>query len=392
MFLGTDDGLYVSFDAGSNWDKWTHGFPTTSVKDLVIHPREHDLVIGTFGRAAWVLDDIRPLRALAADKSTIDKTVALFEPPVAYQAAYQQPTGSRFGGDALFNGENREFGARIRYYYQPSEVTDDKDDKDQEEEADTDGPSKDSLYMKIYDGNRLIRSLKRKVPDSAGIYSWTWYMDEAGVDRPSRTIRKRNNEPGGTDVKPGTYRIELSHMDQQSTTNIRVATDPRLQVSERTINEAYDRSKLLEGYTQTAADAVRQLVESKEAAEDYSKRMKKLDEKGYKELIDETKEVTKKIDSIVALYLGKVDRRQGITRSPLPTVMSRIQVARSYAGSRPNGMTATENRLLQQARNELDKALGATNAFFQNDWPAFKAKLEATSLSPFKETEVFSID
>jgi hypothetical protein len=338
-----------------------------------------------------VLDDIRPLRALAKDKSAIDQTVALFEPPVAYQAAYQQPTGSRFGGDALFNGENREFGARIRYYYKPSEVPENKEDKDQDKE-DTDGPSKDSLYMKIYDGNRLIRSLKRKVPDSAGIYSWTWYMDEAGVDRPSRTIRKRNNEPGGTDVKPGTYRIELSYMDQRSSTNIRVATDPRLQVPDRAINEAYDRSKLLEGYTQTAADAVRQLVESKEAAEDYSKRMKKLDEKGYKELIDETKEVTKKIDSIVALYLGKVDRRQGITRSPLPTVMSRIQVARSYAGSRPNGMTATENRLLQQARNELEKALGATNAFFQNDWPAFKAKLEATTLSPFKETEVFSID
>jgi len=54
LFLGTDDGLYVSLDAGSNWEKWTKGFPTTSVKDLVIQPREHDLVIGTFGRAAWV--------------------------------------------------------------------------------------------------------------------------------------------------------------------------------------------------------------------------------------------------------------------------------------------------------------------------------------------------
>ncbi len=65
MFLGTDDGLYISVNAGEKWTKWTEGFPTVSVKDLVIHPREHDLVIGTFGRAAWVLDDIRPLRALA---------------------------------------------------------------------------------------------------------------------------------------------------------------------------------------------------------------------------------------------------------------------------------------------------------------------------------------
>jgi hypothetical protein len=62
MFLGTDDGLYISIDAGTEWTKWTNGFPTVSVKDLVIQPREHDLVIGTFGRAAWILDDIRPLR------------------------------------------------------------------------------------------------------------------------------------------------------------------------------------------------------------------------------------------------------------------------------------------------------------------------------------------
>ena len=58
----------MSLDAGNKWTKWTSGFPTVSVKDLVIHPRENDLVIGTFGRAAWVLDDIRPLRALAKSK------------------------------------------------------------------------------------------------------------------------------------------------------------------------------------------------------------------------------------------------------------------------------------------------------------------------------------
>ena len=111
LFLGTDDGLYISIDAGTKWNKWSEGFPTVSVKDLIIHPREHDLVIGTFGRAAWVLDDIRPLRAIAKDQKLLQKTVHLFEPPTAYQAAYQQPTGSRFGGDAIFNGENRDSGA-----------------------------------------------------------------------------------------------------------------------------------------------------------------------------------------------------------------------------------------------------------------------------------------
>merc|ERR1711974_106990 len=116
MFLGTDHGLYISIDAGSSWTKWTQGFPTVSVKDLVIHPREHDLIIGTFGRAAWVLDDIRPLRAMAKNKQIRNQKLELFTPPTAYQAAYQQPTGSRFGADAMYHGENRDYGAIFSYY------------------------------------------------------------------------------------------------------------------------------------------------------------------------------------------------------------------------------------------------------------------------------------
>ena len=107
LFLGTDDGLYISVNAGEKWTKWTNGFPTVPVKDLVIQPREHDLVIGTFGRAAWVLDDIKPLRALATNSKSFAKKLQLFEPPIAYQANFLQPTGSRFGADALYQGENR---------------------------------------------------------------------------------------------------------------------------------------------------------------------------------------------------------------------------------------------------------------------------------------------
>ena len=122
LFLGTDDGLYYSTNAGAQWTKMDPKvFPTVSTKDLVIHPREHDLVIGTFGRAAWVLDDIRPLRALAQHKEIAKKSHHLFDPPAAYQAAYQQPTGSRFGADAMYHGENRKYGAMFTYFYNAPE-------------------------------------------------------------------------------------------------------------------------------------------------------------------------------------------------------------------------------------------------------------------------------
>ncbi|MEZ4857963.1 MAG: hypothetical protein R2781_04060 [Flavobacteriaceae bacterium] len=395
LFLGTDDGLYVSIDAGASWQKWTKGFPTVPVKDLVIHPRENDLVIGTFGRAAWVLDDIRPLREIAKNTSLLSDDLKLFNPPTAYQAAYQQPTGSRFGADAIFNGKNRAYGATFRYYFQKKETSKEENFDENSEEKEIEkpkGPSKDSLYLKLYEGERLIRTLKRKIPDSSGIYNWIWYMDEAGVDRPSRNLRERTNEPGGTQVKPGTYKAELQYLDNISSVNIRVESDPRLSISQKAIDDAYLASKTLEKMTQVAADAVKQLVESKKVVEDFSKKLKNEEEEKYKDPIKESKEMVKKIDSIVALFLGKEDDRQGITRNLEISVMQRMGTANWYSQSRPNGLTATENRLIQQAKEELTKALQTTNAFFNNDWPTYMSKMEQIKLSPFKETQTFTID
>ncbi len=220
MFLGTDDGLYISLNAGSNWKKWNKGFPTVSTKDLAIHPREQDLVIGTFGRSAWILDDIRPLRKLAGNTSTLQKEISLFDSPDAYLAAYQQPTGGRFGGDAIYNGDNRESGAMITYYLKEGSKKakeDGKENKEDEEKADEEKSkekSKDSIFFEFYDGDRLIRTLKYKTPEKAGFHRIYWNLDEKGPDRPSRTISKNKRERGGIDVKPGTYKVKVVYGDR----------------------------------------------------------------------------------------------------------------------------------------------------------------------------------
>lgn len=401
LFLGTDDGLYVSVDGAANWAKWDHGFPTTSVKDLVIHPREHDLVVGTFGRAAWVLDDIRPLREIARNRTLMEQQVKLFDPPVAYQAAYQQPTGSRFGGDAIYNAENRPYGANFTYYFKKVETEKDSEKKKEEKESDDEtnsddsivedssGKHKDSLYLRLYSGNNLIRTLKRKIPDSSGVYRWRWFMDEAGVSRPSRRIREQRNEPGGVSVKPGTYRAELSYMDVKSSTTIKVESDPRLDIPQKAINESYSARKELLKMTGIAAEAVKQLVESKTTVEEFQKKLKKKDKEKYKDELKLGKDLIKKIDSLIALYIGKEDKRQGITRNPEVTVMRRIGTASGYAGSRPNGLTATEERLIRQAKDQFDSVIRETNEFFVTEWSQYKSKMEQMDLSPFKETKTF---
>ena len=397
MFLGTDDGLYISLNAGKQWDKFdAEIFPTVSVKDLVIHPREHDLVIGTFGRAAWVLDDIRPLRALASSSSIIEKDVQLFEPPTAYLAAYQQPTGSRFGADAMYQGTNRKYGAMLSYFVNPPVKKDKDSDKEEkandEDEAEKKEAKKDSLTLMVYDGERLIRTLKKKIPKEKGIYRWYWYMDEKGVSRPRRKPSKSKREPSGVQVKPGTYRLVMSFGDEQSEQTIEVKSDPRLTVDPANIDAVYTASKELEGYTAAAAAAVKQLAESKQTLTDYKKLFKENKSDEMKTLLKEMKSQTKTIDSLIALYIGKEDKRQGIVRNPESNVLTRIRNASRYTRSRQEGITVTENKLLQHAKEELEVAIEQTNNYYKEVWPVLKSKIEAEDTSRFKEIQELSID
>ncbi|WP_033961472.1 WD40/YVTN/BNR-like repeat-containing protein [Psychroserpens jangbogonensis] len=404
VFLGTDDGLYVSIDAGNTWTKWTQGFPTVSVKDLVIHPREHDLIIGTFGRAAWVLDDIRPLRALAKNKQIVNQKLELFAPPTAYQAAYQQPTGSRFGADGMYHGENRGSGAIFSYFVQIDETKkDETTENDNEEDIDEDEAENenekdetkvkwDSLTMKIYDGERLIRTLKQKAPDSTGIHKWSWFMDEAGVSGPSRKIRKQNREPSGVIVKPGAYKAVLHFGDQSSEETITVESDPRLDVSMTNTNEVYAASKRLEKMQETVANAVKQLVESKQIANTFKGDLSKLDKDQYKDDIKASKNLIKDIDVLIDLFLGKEDKRQGITNTSVVTVTDRLGMASWYVGSRQNGLTSTEDTLIKQAEDAVKDALEKTNMFFQDSWKSYQTKMEALETNPFKEVSTFKLD
>ena len=400
LFLGTDDGLYISVNAGDKWTKWTEGFPTVPVKDLVIHPREHDLIIGTFGRAAWVLDDIRPLRAMAS-KNISTKKLVLFAPPTAYQAKNQQPTGSRFGADALYQGENRKGGALISYYIEVPEKGKETDDDEKEEREEKQDKSKikyDSIQLAIFDGARQIRTLKFKTPKESGVHKTSWYLNEKGVARASRKISKSKREPSGVSVKPGIYQLKMTFGEAISEQTIKVEFDPRLEISEAAINQKYDAGKVLETYQEKIAAVVKQLVESKNTAAAMKSQFSKEDASGvsnkkkYKEEIKASTTIIKKIDTLIAKYIGTIDKRQGITRNPEITVNQRFGQVSYYVRSRFGEQTTTETVLMNQFIAAFKKVVTETNAFFNKDWIAYKAKTETIKISPFKETKIYSVD
>ena len=113
LFVGTEMGLWISIDGGEQWARFSGNVPRVSVRDLAIHPRDHDLVIGTHGRGIYILDDISPLRALTAE--VLDSKVALL--PSRASVLFMGGSPGWFGGDANFVGQNLGEAASI-YFYQ----------------------------------------------------------------------------------------------------------------------------------------------------------------------------------------------------------------------------------------------------------------------------------
>ena len=111
LFLGTDVGAYVSVNRGQTWQRFMTGLPTVPVHDLRIHPRDHELIAATHGRAFWVVD-IAALEQMTPQVAAAD--AHLFAPPVAWQYA-DDPSEGQSPGQQVFVAGSPPYGATITY-------------------------------------------------------------------------------------------------------------------------------------------------------------------------------------------------------------------------------------------------------------------------------------
>ena len=389
MFLGTELGLYVSIDKGETWTEWENGYPTASTYDMKIHPREHDLVIGTFGRSAWVLDDIRPLREMAKNGvEELDKKINLYPAPDAYLASIRQAAGTRFAGDGMFIGENRPFGARLTYSVDKVAMKM-KENKDGEE-VETD--EKEELTIEIFDAEgNLIRTLT-ETPEYAGLNRTTWGLEKKGVRGPSQSKpRPDAPEPGGADVLPGTYKVKMTYQGESDSTMLRVHFDPRIEYSMSGLRAKQEMTEELQGIISSLADATNQLVEAQEMIETAEGMIKAnnndLGEDQLKMLKDQTKAVKDSVQALMEHVFGKEDDRQGITSSPERSVTSYLYGPYRHLGSSLGAPASTEKTLIRLAREKANGAIEMINSFFADEWPSYIETMESVELSPFKKFE-----
>ena len=218
LFLGTEHAVYLSVNAGSDWIKFKSNLPTTLYDDLLIHPREKDLVLGTHGRSFWVLDDTSPL----AEWSTVyNKPVHVFSVRAATLFHYWKDTSYR--AQEEWAGENPPYGAIISYLVN-SDV--------------------DSVTITVKRRkNQIIRTYRQPVVKGS-IQRLAWdlkYPPPSSQQNESKTegLQKPKPEdilpkpahpldPQGPSVSPGLYSVTIAAGNETSTQPIRVNPDPKL--------------------------------------------------------------------------------------------------------------------------------------------------------------------
>ena len=241
LFAGTETTVYVSFDNGDRWQSLRQNLPSTSIRDLEVHTANHqnDLVIGTYGRGFWVLDDMTPLREIAARSSEINSSSAyLFAPEEAIRSRFNSNWDQPFSIEVP-HATNPPYGAIVDYYlsHQP------------------DGP----IQLQVFDSHGdLVRTISSKLPPpiEGEAYPRYWLASPESLalsthvglnrvnwdlqyDDPPAFRHDLENQmnavigdttagPHGPQVIPGVYTLKLTVDGKVYTHQVTVMNDPRV--------------------------------------------------------------------------------------------------------------------------------------------------------------------
>ena len=239
LYVGTEFGLFVSVDRGANWSRWK-GMPTVAVYDLVVHPRDNDLILGTHGRSIMVFDDITPLQQLTPAALAAASHVFEIGPAVQY---IPNENGWFIGGRS-FRAPNRDLGAFVNYHLRAA--------------------AKNDVAIVISDGaGNVVRRLTG--PKTAGMHRVAWDLRAEPIGPATTGLAGALVLTNlGPFVLPGDYRVQVTIDGRAETKTARVNPDPLVQISDADRETLYKTLVTLTELQRTAtaaADAVTKLDE-----------------------------------------------------------------------------------------------------------------------------------
>jgi hypothetical protein len=403
---------------------------------LIVHPREHDLVIGTHGRAAYVIDDIRPLRTISAE--TLAQPIHLFEIPDAVQHMVKQTGASRFPGDGEFRGENRPYGAMITFSLNGGDLPHPNEEIERErkaakraaggaeEESAPERPAAQAqrrgrpggpsgrfggrraggpqVKVVVRDaGGDSIAGFER--PVKLGVNRITWNLRRDGFERP-RAGRGEAEEFSffgggfGPEVLPGTYTATLRYGDADAEGTIEVLADPRYDLTLAQRREKYD-ALIHAGHVQEAlAEAVTRLRGTRDEIDEVLGMLAEGsgDETGSGEAGGEGVQADIRAEAAALKEkLTELEKRlwtppgttKGITRDT--SIYSRVRDAYSSMSSSWDPPTQAERTLLRQAEDRLQAAFEEVNRAFMDDVAQFRARVADVGIAFLESKEPLAV-
>jgi photosystem II stability/assembly factor-like uncharacterized protein len=399
LFLGTEFGLYVSLDAGKSWFKWTHGVPTASVMGLVVHPRDHDLVIGTHGRAAYVIDDIRPLRTLS--KETLAKPIHFFEVPDAQQYRRRQKRGSRFLGDAEYRGENEPYGALLTYSLNVPDLPLPEDDKERErkekareaarrpriaetgipQDIPAEEPSDEKepkVDIEVADASGTVIR-KFKGPAKLGLNREAWDLRRDAFKEPPRDDVPEEFRTQGPEVVPGSYTVTIKFRGHEARQSVRVVADPRFDIPPAARQANWDAVVRAGRLRENVTEAILLLQRTRADIDAVNAKLKSSENDP---LIAAGNALKQKLEAMER-RLWTPPKTKGIV--PRNTVMSKIDYPMGAIQSSFDAPTAAQLAYLERAEAAYREIVPAYNRLFTEDVAKYREEVRKKTIELLPE-------
>jgi photosystem II stability/assembly factor-like uncharacterized protein len=405
VFLGTDQGLYVSFDRGQTWNKWwKESFPSVPVQDMKIQERESDLVIGTFGRALYILDDIEALRDIARTSGKVlQDSLHVFAPSVAIDFSQRSYQGVRFTGSTIFEGENDPQGLQLRVWVHPSVLVEKKDsttvkkedkkedkkdakkdDKAAKSDKKDDKKAKAKITIMDMQGD-TIRNLSRRIDSTMNIISWS--LETNGVRFPSKEKPDEDagTPGGGPTAIPGRYKLTIEYKGLKDSTFVDVKRDPRILTSETDLTERYRAVRGFQKQVTRVTDGYNRLKDMEAAISRAETAFTNVPDSLKKELNTDTKSLRDSINTLKEMYFTHTEPK-GIQRNP-NSVTAMCYNALGFLRDVPGAPTPNSLIAVKQAQAAIDKVTARVNALQEVQWAAWRKKAEAIQFKLFSEWE-----
>jgi photosystem II stability/assembly factor-like uncharacterized protein len=405
LFVGTEFGVFATRDGGKHWQPLKGGMPPIAVRDLEIQRRESDLVVGTFGRGIYILDDYSPLRHLTAGVEAKPSAILPVKKALLFVPAAPLAGGEKaFQGASFYTAPNPPFGATFTYYLKDSLKTKKAARREQEKKLEREG--KDVFYptwdaLKTEDREEppvLILTIKNAAgdvvrrltgPPTSGLHRLSWDLRWPGYrpvgEEGPRRGADDDDGPGqvgnGPLALPGSYTVSLEKRDGETTTELVGPTSFVVEPLNFATLPPGDRQSLL-AFAKQTGELERAALGTLEALNHGLSQVTNI-----KRIIERTPTLSLKLrQDARSLELKLFDLRERFTgdptrsrrSEPAPTgLIARIETIIRGHWTTTSAPTNSHRQNYDIAATEFEAALASLRPLLEHDLPALHETLEA---------------